>query len=94
MDDLQGQIEIGRQAEEFLKYTWDYPYFNNLLERITKEFERQILELSPSQKDAFSNLMTGKIAMTTFIETVRSDIYLASEALKQLEGVKEPGGLL
>ena len=93
MDDLQEQLEVGRQAEQFLRYIEENPYFNELLERIKLTYAQHILTLHPSEKDKFAVLAERKDAIDEVIEAVRGDIALASMALKQIEGEK-PKGLL
>lgn len=92
--DLQEQLEVGKQAEDFLRYIEENPYFKGLLERIKLEMARQILDLQPQNTERFSDLKIRMDAMDEILNAARGDIYLGSEALKKLDGVKEPGGLL
>jgi hypothetical protein len=92
--ELQDQIDTGRQAEEFLRYTSEHPYFEGLLERIKLEYARRILELRPSETDDFSFNRQAMYAIDGVMNAVRGDIYLASEALKQIDGVIDRGGIL
>jgi hypothetical protein len=93
--DLQEQIDTGKQAEDFLRYLSDHPYFEGLLERVRLELARQILDLVPQQKDAFSEKMSQMNGVGMVLDAVRGDIYLAAEAFKQLNGlVDETKGIL
>uniref|UniRef100_A0A6H1ZR45 Uncharacterized protein n=1 Tax=viral metagenome TaxID=1070528 RepID=A0A6H1ZR45_9ZZZZ len=92
--DLQEQLEIGKQAEDFLKYLAEHPYFEGLLERVKLEYARQILELMPDRKEAFSLMKSEMLGIDEIMNAVRGDIYLASEALKKLSGEEDKGGLL
>ena len=92
--ELQDQIDIGRQAEEFLRYTADHPYFEGLLDRIKLESARQILDLAAHNTQEFTVLRIGMATVDEIMNAVRGDIYLASEALKQKEGIIDKGGIL
>jgi hypothetical protein len=92
--ELHDQVEIGRQAEEFLRYTSEHPYFEGLLERVKLEYARRILELEPTDKDNFSLYRSAMSTIDEVMNAVRGDIYLASEALKQIDGVIDRGGIL
>jgi hypothetical protein len=98
--ELQDQIDTGRCAEEFLRYTSEHPYFEGLLERIKLEYARQILEIDPTYygrkpaRDQFVELKLQMNAMDGVMNAVRGDIYIASEALKQMEGIIDKGGIL
>jgi hypothetical protein len=93
-EELHEQIETGRQAEEFLRYVQDHPYFNGLLERVKLELMQRVFELHPMQKDEFTTLMTRIQFIPEIMGAVSGDIYLASDAFAKLNGVKESGGLL
>lgn len=95
MMDLQEQLEIGTQAEDFLRYIEEKPYFKNLVERIKLEIASQILRLSPSDKDAFSEMRSEMNGVDMVLNAVSGDIFLGSEALMKLEGKTDAGkGLL
>jgi hypothetical protein len=92
--ELQDQVEIGRQAEEFLRYTQEHPYFEGLLDRIKLEMTKQILMLTPQQTYTFAEIKSEMNGIDQIMNAVRGDIYLASEALKQIDGVIDRGGIL
>jgi hypothetical protein len=93
--DLQEQLEVGRQAEEFLKYAAEHPYFQGLLDRMKIGLIYEIGMLAPSQTDEFRTLKTRYDFTDVIIETVKSDIFLGAEALKKLKGEKDTtGGIL
>jgi hypothetical protein len=92
--ELQDQIDTGRQAEEFLRYTSEHPYFEGLLERIRLEYARLILDLPPNDKDWFTYYRHKMDGIAEVMNAVRGDIYFASEALKQIDGVIDRGGIL
>ena len=97
MDELQEQLERGKQAEDFLKYTQDNPYFNGLLERVKLEYASKALGLSISQetRDQYVILRGGMYAVDDITNAIQGDIYLGGEALKRLNGeTEEPKGLL
>jgi phosphoenolpyruvate carboxylase len=95
MDDLQQELEIGKQAEDFLRYTSEHPYFNGLLERIKLEMARVILDLNFSAKDEFSDMKSQMVGVDQIMNAIQGDIYIAREALKRLNGeTEEPKGLL
>jgi hypothetical protein len=88
--DLQEQLEIGKQAEDFLKYTHENLYFRGLLERIKLAYAQSILSLRTGQKDEFGILKSKMEAMDDIFNSVSGDIYLGAEALRALEGTTEP----
>jgi hypothetical protein len=92
--ELQDQIDTGRQAEEFLRYTQEHPYFEGLLDRIKLEMTKQILMLTPQQTYTFAEIKSEMNGIDQIMNAVRGDIYLASEALKQIDGVIDRGGIL
>jgi hypothetical protein len=91
---LQEDLEIGKRAEEFLQYVEMNPYFYSLLERMKLEMAQRILGLTPNDKDAFTIEKTRMEAMDEVMNAVRGDIYIASEALKKMDGKEEKGGIL
>jgi hypothetical protein len=93
--DLQEQLEIGKQAEDFLRYLSEHPYLEGLLERMKLEYARQILDLNHDQTIAFSNLKSEMVGVDQVMNSIRGDVYLGSQALKKLNGESdEPKGLL
>lgn len=87
--DLQQQLEIGKQAEDFLKYTTENLYFRELIERIKLTYAQTILSLDKGQKDEFSSYRSKMEAVEDILNAVSGDIYLGGEAFKKLEGVPE-----
>lgn len=95
MDDLQEQLGIGNQAEEFLKYVSEHPYFEGMLERIRLEYGRQILSLLPEETAIFTALRTKMDAIDDVMNVARNDVLIGSDALKKLSGESEqPKGIL
>jgi hypothetical protein len=95
MDELQEQLERGKQAEDFLKYTQEHPYFNGLLERVKLEYARSLLEADPFASEILLKRRVQMMAIDDVMEAIRGDIYLGGEALKRLNGeTEEPKGLL
>jgi hypothetical protein len=93
--DLQEQIDTGKQAEDFLRYLADHPYFEGLLERVKLELARGILELSPNDAEVFVRLRCKMDGVSDIMNAVRGDVYLAQEAYKRANGlVDEDKGLL
>ena len=92
--DLQEQLELGNQAEEFLKYVTDHPYFQGLIERMKLEYARQILDLPAENIELFRGFRYRMSGVDDVMNAVRGDIYLGSDALKKLNGEPETGGLL
>ena len=88
--DLQEELEVGKQAEEFLRYTHENLYFRGLLERIKLAYAQSILALHTGQKDEFSILKSKMEAMDDIFNSVSGDIYLGAEALRALDGTPEP----
>jgi hypothetical protein len=89
--DLQDQLEIGKQAEDFLKYTQENLYFRGLIERIKLQYATNILALNSGQKDEFTSYRCKMEAVEDILNAVSGDIYLGSEAFKQLN---EPADLM
>ena len=93
--DLQEQLEVGKQAEDFLKYTQEHPYFEGLLERIRLEHARLILDLAPDHHELFAKYRHRMNMIADIMEFVRGDVFLGAEAFKQINGlVDEDKGLL
>ncbi len=93
--DLQEQLEIGHQAEAFLKYTSEHPYFEGLLERVKLELSAQMLSLRPEQRDEFSSIVSEMLGVSLVKHAIHGDIFLGGEAFKQLSGIiDENKGLL
>lgn len=88
-DDLQEQLEIGKQAETFNRYVNENPYFLGMLERIKLEYARRILDLMPEQKDDFALFRSKMDAIGDIMDAVRGDIFLGSEALKKIDGAPD-----
>ena len=91
---LQDQLEIGRQAEEFIRYLEDHPYFEGLIARIRLEYESRILELYYEQTDEFKKLMLERDAILGLMDIVKGDIQAGAMAFEELNGIKRPGGIL
>ena len=92
--ELHEQLELGKQAERFNQYISENPYFKGLLDRIKLEYAREILGLRHDQRGEFAVLRCKAAGVDDIMEAVKGDIYLAGEALKELEGKKDTGGLL
>jgi hypothetical protein len=93
--DLQEQLEVGKQAEDFLRYTAEHPYFNGLLERMKVQLASLILNLPDEDIAKFSTYRNFMTALDEVRNTITGDIYLGAEALKRLNGeTEEPKGLL
>lgn len=93
--DLQEQIDTGKQAEDFLRYLAEHPYFEGLLERVKLELARTILDLDPDKTESFTYCRSRMIGVDDVMNAVRGDVYLAQEAFKRANGlVDEDKGLL
>ena len=93
----QDQIDTGRQAEEFLRYLEDHPYFEGLLERVKLELASTLIGLDPDKTESFTYVRSRMIGVDDVMEAVRGDIFLAGEALKsQIEPMPglQPGDTL
>jgi hypothetical protein len=88
---LQEQLEQGKQAEDFLKYTQDNLYFKGLIERIKLQYATNILSLNSGQKDEFTSYRCKMEAVEDILNAVSGDIYLGAEAFKTLN---EPPDLM
>lgn len=95
MDNLQEQLEIGKQAEDFKNYIDEHPYFNGLLERVRMEYARMIFDLDSTQKDEFTRYKQSMEAVGQILNSISGDIYLGQQAYEKLNGIsEEPKGLL
>ncbi len=92
--DLQEQLEIGKQAEEFNKYIEEHAYFKGLLERIKLQYAKEILGLRHDQRGEFAVLRCKAAGLEDVLNAVKGDIYLGTSALEEMEGKKPTGGLL
>ena len=93
-DELQQLVEIGRQAEQFLEYLKENPYFRQLLERITMELMQQMYGLTTNDKDIFVILKAQMEIIPEILDAVSGDILMAQDALKKLEGEEEKSPIL
>lgn len=90
--DLQDQLEIGQQAEEFLRYVDENPYFRKLIERVVLEYSARLLGLKPDQRDDFSRLKERvDVWQSEILDAIGGDIANAREALRMMEGNKQQG---
>ncbi len=93
--DLQEQLEVGHQAEDFKQYIDEHPYFKGLLTRIELEMSRQILSLSPKDTDAFTEMKAEMNGVGQIMNAISGDIYMGQQAYEKLNGLsEEPKGLL
>ena len=93
--DLQEQLEVGHQAEAFLQYLSEHPYFEGLLERMRLELARQILDLMPNNTQDFTVFRSQISGVDLIMNAISGDIYIAQEALKKLNGtIDDNKGLL
>ncbi len=93
-DELQQLVEIGRQAEQFLEYLKENPYFRQLLERIKMELMQQMYGLTTNDKDIFVILKAQMEIIPEILDAVSGDILMAQDALKKLEGEEEKSPIL
>lgn len=90
--DLQDQVDIGKRAEDFLRYLDDNPYFYDLINRVKLQYSANILSLNSSEKDKFAiNIERMDVWSNEIIDAVRGDIQVAIHALKIMEGEPEKG---
>jgi hypothetical protein len=92
--DIQTQLEIGRNAEQFLVYLSQFPYFGELIERVKLTYANRILSLRPDDTEKFRVLKERMDVWEEIMEAVKGDIALGAEALKKIEGVDKQKGLL
>lgn len=92
--DLQHQVEVGRNAEEFFKYINERPYFRELIERIKLEYAQRILSLKPEDKESFTTYKSKMNAFDDIENAVLGDIKAGEIALNQQEGRTPPEGIL
>ena len=92
--DLQHQVEVGRQAEDFYKYLNENPYFRELIDRIKLEYAGRILSLKPEDKESFTAYKSKMNAFDDIENAVLGDIKAGEMALNQQEGRTPPDGIL
>lgn len=92
--DLQHQVEVGRQAEDFHRYINENPYFKELIERIKLEYAQRILSLRPEDKESFTTYKSKMNAFDDIENAVLGDIKAGEMALNQQEGRTPPEGIL
>lgn len=94
MDELQEQLELGRQAKEFKSYISMTPYFYKLLDRERMKYVGEIISLTPLQTDEFTMNKSALVALEELVNTINFDVSIGDEAEKRLNGEVESGGLL
>jgi len=80
LEELQKQVELGRQAEEFLKYISERPYFCTMLEALKLGHFKMLGELAPDKMEEFKNIRTRMILLDEIVEVVRSDVFIGQHA--------------
>ena len=91
MTEQQEQLDIGRQAEEFLRYTEEHPYFVELINRIKLTYAQRILTLTSSDRDSFSAYKVAMDAMDEVMNAVRGDVLVAQKVLERSEAHPDQG---
>lgn len=92
--DLQHQVEVGRQAEDFFKYISENTYFREIIDRIKLEYAQRILSLRPEDKESFTEYKSKMNAFDDIENAVLGDIKAGEMALNQQEGRNPPEGIL
>ena len=92
--DLQHQVEVGRQAEDFFKYISENTYFREIIDRIKLEYAGRILSLKPEDKESFTTYKSKMNAFDDIENAVLGDIKAGEMALNQQEGRTPPEGIL
>ena len=89
------ELEIGRQAEEFLTYINEKPYFNAMIDRIRLGLMTEMAGLRPSQSEEWKALSERFHFLPEIVNMARGDVYVASVALEAMKGEKKSvGGIL
>ena len=92
--ELQDQIELGKEAERFLLYVEENPYFKGLVDRIKLTYAQQILSLNNLQKDEFADYRCRITGIEDIMNAISGDIALGQSAFDELNGNKPKGGIL
>ena len=89
------EMEIGRQAEEFLTYINEKPYFNEMIDRIRLGLMTDMASLRPSQYEEWKTLSERFHFLPEIVNMARGDVYVASVALEAMKESKtRPEGIL
>lgn len=90
--DLQEQLEIGQQAEGFLRYIEENKYFEELIQRVVLEYSARVLSLRGDQATEFLKLKERlDVWQYEILNAIRGDVGNATEAQRLLEGKPEKG---
>ena len=89
------ELELGRQAEEFLTYINEKPYFNEMIDRIRLGLMTDMAGLRPSQSDEWKSLSERFHFLPEIVNMARGDVYVAQVALEAMSNNKtRPEGIL
>ena len=91
--DLQKLVNRGIDAEEFLTYYNQMPYFRNLLGEMLKERAAMIVALPPNQGLVFAQARIEMEIIKAIIDRVKMDVAVGQQATKQIAGT-DGGGIL
>ena len=82
------EMEVGRQAEEFLTYINEKPYFNEMIDRIRLGLMTDMAALRPSQSEEWKSLSERFHFLPEIVNMARGDVYVASVALEAMSSGK------
>ena len=86
--DKYEQIENGRQAEEFLKYINENPYFENMIERMRLGLMAEMCSLRSHQREEWSVLSDRFHFLAEIVNMARGEAFVGQEAYEYENGLK------
>lgn len=92
--DIYEQMEQGRQAEEFLKYVQEHPYFEEMLDRMRLGIMAEMCALRPGQTEEFKTLSERFHFLPEIVNMARSEVLIGREAYESVNGIKHAEGIL
>jgi hypothetical protein len=86
--DKYERMEIGRQAEEFLQYIEEKPYFEEMIERMRLGLMAEMCSLRSNQKDEWAVLSDRFHFLAEIVNMARGDVFIGREAYESENGLK------
>ena len=91
---LENAIERGLNAQHFLQFINNEPYFKTLFQEIDSALMNAIMGLDPNNKEAFTVLQAKRMALYEPINCVHRDVEIGKRAMEELNGGNTAEGIL
>lgn len=93
-DVLQQQADRGQEAQLFLKYIEDNPYFLSVMKELEEEYANKLLKLKPSETELFTIIQATREALYEPLKKIQGDKLFGEHSQNELEGKNPKEGIL